>query len=357
MHLFMLMAVLLLDTGDANILRTFVLPEESDEYLNMPFSFDFSADGRLYLLDRDNMRVLVWNADGSFAKGFGQQGDGPGELFYPIKIAVADGEVWIWDFRKRMSIFDLDGNFQKAMVLGTLEPRNFAVLGRERALLGFRQHTKDRKLNMVFQYLERAGELGDVLKSFRNNSTLEPVDRGSNNTRIKAYGPEIDLQRDGSGRLYIGFSEIPELYLLDKNGTISETRRFDLPTGPPDDSERKVVEELSLPLPSGGRFVLSEVPGLEIDFSHDKAYWTNFLIKDDKVAFVLTPLGTLRGVGNGFHRGSYYICDLSSGKVVGRGAYVFPEDSTVLYRNGRILATIAAEDADFQVVELGLKGL
>jgi len=355
--LLILALALAIDAGDAKIVRTFTIPEESEAYLNMPFSFDFDEKGKLFLLDRDNMKVFVWDENGAFLKTFAKQGEGPGELTYPIKIDVRNGEVWVWDLRRRISIYDTEGNFQNAVVLAQVEPRNFAIFDERRALIGYRQPTEDHKLNMVFQWVSRDGTLGQVLESFPNHSVLAPVEQGSNKTTIVAYGPEIDLQRDGRGNLYIGYSQQSKLYRLDREGKIAETIDFQLPTGKPTEAEREIVEKLSLPLPTGGRFVLSEVPGLEISYDHDKAYWTNFVIKGDKVAFVLTPLGTLRGVGNGFHRAGYVVCDLDGGKVEKRGRYAFPEDSTVLYRNGRILATIADEDTDFVIAELTLEGL
>jgi len=355
MLLLMCLAFLPLN-GDVRVVRTFDrLPETSDDYLSVPFSMNF-YNGRLYLLDRDRARVYVWDEEGHFIKAFGSRGEGPGELFYPQKICVAFDEVWVWDFRSRMSLFDLDGTYKTSFTTTGVEPRNFAPLNPDKVLLGVRRHRPDLKLDMVFQWMNRGGELGEEFKSWPNETLLRPLAKGSNDTTIKAYSPELDIQHDEAGNLYCGFSQNRTLYKLDAKGGIASEQVYDIPTGLADDDERKVTEELSFPLPNGGRLVLSEVPGLKISFDYEKAYYTQFLIRGGKVFFVLTPLGSMKGVGNGFYRASYYVNDLASGKLLSKGRYEFPADSVVLYRNSRALVCIANEEG-YQIQEIELKGM
>ena len=342
--------------SDVTVLRTFdPLPENGEEYLSVPFSMSFHG-GRLYLLDRDRARVFIWSEEGRFLKAFGARGEGPGEMYYPQKLCVAFGEIWIWDFRGKMSRFDLEGNYLHSFPITGIEPRNFVPMTPELLLLGFRRHRPDLKMDMVFQLTNDKGELAEVLKSWPNETLLRPLVKGSNQTTIKAYSPELDIQLDERGHTWIGFSQNHTLFKLGPDGTVTGSQEYDIPTGPPSEEERRVSEELSFPLPDGSRRVLKDIPGLKISFDHDKAYYTQFLIRKGKVVFILTPLGSMRGVGNGFFRATYRVNDLATGKLLAGGRYQFPLDSVVLYRNGRILVSIAGEEG-YQLQEIELNGM
>ena len=97
-------------------------------------------------------------------------------------------------------------------------------------------------------------------------------------------------------------------------------------------------------------------PGEELDLDHDKAYYTHFLIKGNKVAFVLTPHGGGWGSVSS-EAASYYIADFKSGAILSRGSYAYPRDSMVFYRDGRILACVVNGDGDMSIAEVTLPGL
>lgn len=59
-------------------------------------------DGHLYVLDRGNHRVVVFDGEGRHVRTFGRQGGGPGELQWPQSIVVAqDGSLAIADIGHR----------------------------------------------------------------------------------------------------------------------------------------------------------------------------------------------------------------------------------------------------------------
>lgn len=79
---------------------------------NGPESFfevghDVAADtlGRLYVLDKGNYRVLVFDSSGRFMSEYGTRGGGPGELERPEALIVdPDGLVMVLDFGKRGAV-------------------------------------------------------------------------------------------------------------------------------------------------------------------------------------------------------------------------------------------------------------
>jgi DNA-binding beta-propeller fold protein YncE len=115
-----------------------------------PTNVAVDKDGNLFVTDTLNDRVEEFDADGSFIRAFGENGDGPGDFARPKGIAVdADGHVWVADASlNRLQVFAPEGRL--LMALG-----GFGILpGQFQALTGV---TID-KFNRVFtseQYMGR----------------------------------------------------------------------------------------------------------------------------------------------------------------------------------------------------------
>lgn len=71
-----------------------------------------SPDGkRLYVTDRDNGRIQVYDPEGNFLFVFGEEGSGPGQLQDPIQTAFdKEGRLWVCDSANhRLQVFTADG--------------------------------------------------------------------------------------------------------------------------------------------------------------------------------------------------------------------------------------------------------
>lgn len=73
----------------------------------------FDAEGNLYILDADNFRIVVVDADGEFVREFGSEGGGPGELRMPSNMVVLpDGQVAVQDMgHSAFVLYDVNGEF------------------------------------------------------------------------------------------------------------------------------------------------------------------------------------------------------------------------------------------------------
>ena len=338
--------------------RTFQSPGVvGDAFLSDPYSMCFAPAGGLFIADRYPSKIHQWDSEGTYLRTFAGKGEGPGELNRPLKITATADLVWTWDIGQRMSAFDHQGRFVRSFQLPGITPRNFAVLHESLFLLAYKKFHSPSELHQVFQLVSGEGVLGEVILDVRNNLILAPV-KGQTNTTLKAYGPEADIQRGPDGSYYMGFSQEPVLYRLDHSGRIAARLIYDLPAAKPTAGEREVVENLSFANPrDGGRLNLKDMPNLKFDFSHPKAFFTQFLVKGDKVVFVLTPLGGFEGGGMGFHKGTWSVNDLNTGQRLSVGRFEFAEDTTVLMRNGRILGIIATNDGEYEIRELFFAGL
>lgn len=70
---------------------------------------DLDADGNLWVLDAGNHRIQVFSAEGDFVRSLGREGQGPGELEQPSQLTIVADTVVVRAARRRLSLFDLDG--------------------------------------------------------------------------------------------------------------------------------------------------------------------------------------------------------------------------------------------------------
>lgn len=331
----------------------FVLPP--DVYLVEPVAATFAPDGRCYLLDRDQKKVLIFDAQGRFQKAFGAEGQGPGEMMDPFQIQADDTAVYIWEDRQMISVFDREGVFQRQFHTTSARPRVFAALNPELLLLGYRSREHDG-MYMHFALFDGKGNAGEHLLKEKNRAFVK-VGEGDNNVTVRAYMPEVEVQPSGQGTWLAGFSQNNSLMEIDKHGKVVATHRFDLPLVEASDRDVEVMENMSFPNPDGGRVSLKDLPNIKLDFSQPKAYYTHFVVGPERVAFVLTPLGSTDAVSTGHSYGTYVVCDRKTGKRVAHGDYRLAEDSRVFYKNNKVLGCVVNKDEEFEISTYHLKGM
>ncbi len=89
---------------------------ESDWTFNSPADVGFGPHGEIYVADGyGNSRIVKFDASGKFLKAWGRFGTGPGEFILPHSVVVdAQGRVYVGDRENlRIQIFDGDGTFLK----------------------------------------------------------------------------------------------------------------------------------------------------------------------------------------------------------------------------------------------------
>ena len=87
---------------------------EDDTRFNKPTDLDFGPDGSIYVTDGyGNNRVVKLDREGKFVKAWGSKGTGPGEFDTPHGVAVdGEGRVYIADRgNSRVQVFDAGGGF------------------------------------------------------------------------------------------------------------------------------------------------------------------------------------------------------------------------------------------------------
>jgi DNA-binding beta-propeller fold protein YncE len=89
---------------------------ESDWLFNQPTDVAFGKNGDIYVADGyGNSRIVQFDRAGNFVKTWGKYGTGPGEFDLPHSVAVdSTGRVYVGDRENmRIQIFDAEGKFLK----------------------------------------------------------------------------------------------------------------------------------------------------------------------------------------------------------------------------------------------------
>jgi sugar lactone lactonase YvrE len=89
-------------------------PGEAPDTFNRPTDIAFAASGDFYVSDGyGNSRVVKFSKDGKYLKAWGKKGTGEGEFNLPHSVAVdKQGRVYVGDREnRRIQIFDADGKF------------------------------------------------------------------------------------------------------------------------------------------------------------------------------------------------------------------------------------------------------
>lgn len=78
-----------------------------------PNHLAFDPQGNLYIADPPNNRIVSLNPDGSFRLAWGRNGQGDAEFLYPVSVAVSsDSRVYVLDRNNsRVQVFDIRGEY------------------------------------------------------------------------------------------------------------------------------------------------------------------------------------------------------------------------------------------------------
>jgi DNA-binding beta-propeller fold protein YncE len=106
---------------DGRLLMTLGQPAggAGSDYFYQPNDVLVAPDGSIFVAEghsdavNANARILKFDKDGKFIKAFGRRGTGPGELMQPHSLAMdSRGRLFVGDrSNNRISIFDQEGNF------------------------------------------------------------------------------------------------------------------------------------------------------------------------------------------------------------------------------------------------------
>ncbi|HKD72836.1 MAG TPA: peptidyl-alpha-hydroxyglycine alpha-amidating lyase family protein [Candidatus Acidoferrum sp.] len=164
-------------------------------HFNLPTDIAFAPNDDIYVSDGyGNNRVAKFSSDGKFLLDWGQKGDGPGEFNLPHSVAVdAQGLVYVADrSNSRVQVFDANGKFLKMWKSEELGRPWSLTIGPDNLL-----------------YVVDGGDLkpappdrGQLLKLDLSGKTLAKWSRYGNYDGQIYWGHDLAVGRDGA--VYVG---------------------------------------------------------------------------------------------------------------------------------------------------------
>ena len=153
--------------------------------MNQPTDVAVGPEGRRYVLDGLNGRVVVFDRGGRYVRSFGRRGFGPGEMNKAVGIGIDpkagnDAQIYVADTgNARVLVFSPQGAFTRVFALdaptGGRRPRPTDVLP---SASGVRLYVVDNGNHMVRIHLPQGdlirtfGSRGEAIDEFRYPSTI-----------------------------------------------------------------------------------------------------------------------------------------------------------------------------------------
>jgi hypothetical protein len=187
--------------------------EEGDEryMLNRPQDIKVTNDGTIYIMDWGDTCIKVYDSEGGYLRTVGREGVGPGEFSTPVYMAFSeDGRIFLMDGRnQRIVIFNIHGEY-----LG-----GFRVMG-------FHSKMRADSLNRLYFERQTRGEEVKVLNSWQELDVETFVKRTEENgEELFSFGPFLGekdrIMRTETGTMSVG-SIFSVTWDVDKAGYLYE---------------------------------------------------------------------------------------------------------------------------------------
>lgn len=168
--------------------------------------FLHALNGSLFIAPVTEHCFYRFSPEGMFIGKYGQEGQGPGDLNFPMDLSVLDGRYLVigeYATSRRVSLFDLEGNFVK---LVKTDRNAFATVA-----------LRDNKIAYTtFEY----GPMKNDIQEHTTILIIKDAETGKE-TKIDEFRTQRIFQRSGGGGSYINVSGSGEMLLAQtKDGNL-----------------------------------------------------------------------------------------------------------------------------------------
>jgi len=260
------------------------------ELVQSPTSFTVDESGYFYIADTNNHRIAVFRPNGTFERSFGQEGEGPGDLRYPILIVEQDGILRIQGSNRRTTLYATDGSFVDIIQFNR---GGNSIWGHDDYVVDIRSRSNPPDYTTLRSEALVRNTRGDTLAAISTPEVtisvpVPTIVRLNNSRRIRpinlqySASPQILHLRTAELLLYAGTD--PELMFYDFAGRLIRKILVDIPLVPVStDEQRRVKDRLSelmrLAITDPGVFPIEMNPS-DIPFADVKAAWQTVEVDD-----------------------------------------------------------------------------
>jgi len=177
-------------------------------------------DGAIYLLDKDEVKILRFSPDGEKIGEFGRKGEGPGEMGFPGEMIFSNGKLYVKDFHRRgIHIFSKTGHFEKFIKLtkpfsDMVKVSNGWIIGDWMASMPGQESKKDRLLwvdesleneKVIFEWDKKGPGKGIAFQITDGKAPKVPFNpaSGSYHMAVNASGSKVYVSVPGSFKICI----------------------------------------------------------------------------------------------------------------------------------------------------------
>jgi hypothetical protein len=184
-----------------------------------------APDGSVFLAQQRAHRIHKFDRSGRLVKSFGRQGQGPGDFQFPQHLSILDGRYLIVGENaegRRISLFDLDGQFVKLVKTGQ---GPFGVLALRDGIVAYLAKSFPRKGSLVLQessavLLDTNTEkevtvCGHALFTDEDQVYASP---GGAPPQGKFGRGEMIINRTAGGDLVVGHTSSPKIFIFSPAG-------------------------------------------------------------------------------------------------------------------------------------------
>jgi hypothetical protein len=195
-----------------------------------------APDGSIFVANNRQHNIYKFDKQGNFIKKFGQQGEGPGDVYFPGNLTILDNKYLVageYVSRRRITVWDMDGNSKK--VVRTNKYPFYPTSLKENKLVYFtpcQEPSEKNNFHAKIQVIIKDIESG-MEKTIREISLLDrsEIMLGKNmSTHIGNFFGEVFLARTGDGNLAVGISNQPRIKIFSPSGV--EVFSFNLKINP-----------------------------------------------------------------------------------------------------------------------------
>ena len=203
---------------------------EEEYLLNRPFQMHVDNQGYIYVLDIRDCHILVYDDMGKYVRTIGRKGQGPGEIMSLAFFDFSqDGRVFVNDYmNQRIIIFDREGN-----PLGDfkLDGSYYGMLFASDSRVYFQKSSRKKEVEPTSEYqeIQMITSIISMDSEGQNKNPLFDIETETIRTKameggsISVSGPRTERfvwALDPRGKLYAGFSKTYQITVLNADNSV-----------------------------------------------------------------------------------------------------------------------------------------
>ncbi len=276
-------------------------PSEAGSYLRTPSTPSVDQEGRYYVPDTRENRIVVFDRDGHYLRTIGQPGEGPGDLQWPTDVEAVGDTLMVtstWSSRgraQRVTMFNAAGSLIDVFVEEQSDRRephvHYILTDGTRVSTQYDRHTEDERYMTIIRAWVFSTE-GDTLSMVRTPDVHVGREVQANmggrrfpyQVRFPFVAlPQILIKRPDRIVTLNGNTGILKHHRID--GSIAKVVRIAVPKDPVTESDRSTLEaeydkkikeaKARSSEPAAAEFLAQyELPKAHLEYPEYKAYWT-----------------------------------------------------------------------------------